>query len=112
MSPDTERTPGATGAVAAIEANRRGEPIRWARCRCGRVCRTLVDGEIASVWAADGRARAPWFDGMAAMYALPVNRWGYPGGLISCGPNQQPEGAGWDGTVVYVDSPRRKRASM
>ena len=63
--------------------------------------RRLVDGEIASVVRLT--ARAPWFDGMAALYAFACNRWDTPAELISCGPNQQPEGSGWDGTVVFVD---------
>lgn len=102
MSPDTERTPGTIGPDAAIESHRRAEPmLKTPEADAAAFAATLVDGEIASVVRLT--ARAPWFDGMAALYAFACNRWDTPAELISCGPNQQPEGSGWDGTVVFVD---------
>ncbi len=47
-------------------------------------------------------ARAPWFDGLAALYCFNASRWDTPQDQIYCYPNQAPAG-GWDGTVVYVD---------
>ena len=47
-------------------------------------------------------ARAPWFDGLAALYGFNVSRWDSPANLVYCVPNQAPPGS-WDGTVVYVD---------
>lgn len=47
--------------------------------------------------------RIPWFEGLATISAFDCGRWDTPADLISCLPNRQPEGSGWDGTVLSID---------
>lgn len=96
-----DQSPETLALDAAVEANRRGEAGG-----------PVADQDLSAYVASGGAAavsvvrltpRNPWIDGVAAMYAFHASRWDTPANLVFCFPNQQPPGAGWDGTVLYVD---------
>ena len=101
MSLRNDQSPEIMALDAAVEANRRGDAVLFS-----------VDDELLlpELMAADRTvtsvvklsARAPWFDGLAALYGFNVSRWDTPANLVYCFPNQAPPGS-WNGTVVYVD---------
>ncbi len=103
MSLTNDRSPHVTSLDDAVETYRHGTPMPLSPdADAAAFAATLGDGgALASVVRLT--ARHPWFDGLAAMYAFDCSRWDSPAELVYCLPNQQPEGSGWDGTVLYID---------
>lgn len=106
MSPRNDQTPEVMALDAAAEQHRRAvavAPVNEETLRA--VASTLGAGTLGAgtpVSVVRLSARAPWFDGLAALYCFNASRWDSPADQVYCAPNQAPAGS-WDGTVVYVD---------
>ncbi len=96
MSLRNDQSPEIADLDAAVEANRRVDPVALP------LDDELLaeDATVASVVKLT--ARTPWFDGLAALYSFNTSRWDTPANLVYCIPNSAPAGS-WNGTVVYVD---------
>lgn len=102
MSLRNDQSPEIVVLDAAVEANRRGDPVTLPLEGDLLTAAESLAGERTVVSVAKLCARAPWFDDLAALYCFNASRWDTPANLVYCFPNQAPPGS-WDGTVVYVD---------
>ncbi len=102
MSLRNDQSPEVLALDAAVEANRRGDAVAPLVTDDLLAAAEAIAGDRLITSVVKLSARAPWFDGLAALYCFNASRWDSPANLVYCFPNQAPPGS-WDGTVVYAD---------
>lgn len=102
MSLRNDQSPEIMALDAAVENNRRAASAQLPLDDDLHIAAQAFAGQREITSVVKLCARAPWFDGLAALYGFNLSRWDTPANLVYCYPNQAPAGS-WDGTVVYID---------